>query len=281
QQLIKDLNLKDEDGLQSYFIQRMEKYLNGKGRSIIGWDEILEGGLAPNATVMSWRGVDGGIEAAKLNHDVIMTPGSMGLYFDHKSSVSPDEPLTISGLGKGFSNYMKVYGYDPVPSKLPADQKKFIKGVQGNVWTEYIESAEKVEYMILPKMLALSEIAWGQLDRKNLVNFSEERLPVHLAKFDQNTNYWVPTPIGQTEALLNGATHTISLKAPVAGAKIYYTLDNYRPTENATLYTASFKVNVPEGKKKILKTVVITPSGKRSVVLETVLNNDATETKTK
>lgn len=282
QQLIKDLNLKDEHGLQSYFIQRMEKYLNAKGKSIIGWDEILEGGLAPNATVMSWRGVEGGIDAAKQNHDVIMTPGSMGLYFDHKSSASPDEPLTISGLGSGFSNYSKVYNYDPIPSELPANQKKFIKGVQGNVWTEYIESAEKVEYMILPKMLALSEIAWGQLERKNIANFSEERLPLHLARFDQATaNYWVPTPIGQTAGVLNGKEHTISLKTPVAGAKIYYTLDNYRPTETGTLYTAPFKVSVPDGKKKILKTVVITPSGKRSVVLETVLNNGSTDVKTK
>ncbi|RYF22927.1 MAG: beta-N-acetylhexosaminidase [Flavobacteriales bacterium] len=282
QQLIKDLNLKDEHGLQSYFIQRMEKYLNGKGRSIIGWDEILEGGLAPNATVMAWRGENNAIEAANQHHDVIMTPGWAGYYFDHKSSGSADEPLTISGLGGGGTSFLKVYAYDPVPKGLAKAQHQYIKGVQGNVWSEYMESVEKVEYMVFPKLLALAEVAWSQLERKDSVSFSEERLPIHLAKFEQNAiNYWVPTPIGQTAGVLNGATHTISLKVPVAGAKIYYTLDNYRPTEIGALYTGPVKVNVPEGKKKILKTVVITSSGKRSVVLETILNNGSVDFKTK
>lgn len=278
QQLIKDNNLKDEHGLQSYFIQRIEKYANSKGKSIIGWDEILEGGLAPNATVMSWRGEKGGIEAAKQKHDVIMTPGSMGLYFDHQATNSPDEPLTIGGL----SHYAKVYQYDPVPKELSADEKKYIIGVQGNVWTEYMETPEKVEYMILPKMFALSEIAWGQTDRKNLQNFTEERLPVHLRRIDEaGTNYWAPTPIGQPVQVLNEETVTISLKVPVAGAKIFYTLDGFRPSENAKLYLGEFKVTIPKGQKKVLKTVVIAPSGKRSVVAETILNNGAPDVKTK
>lgn len=282
QKFIKDNNLKDEHGLQSYFIQRIEKYVNGKGRSIIGWDEILEGGLAPNATVMSWRGEAGGIEAAKQSHDVIMTPGSAGLYFDHKASTSPDEPLTISGLGTGFSNFHKVYNYDPVPKELTVDQKKYIIGVQANVWTEYMETPSKVEYMIFPKIFALSEIAWSQVERKDLKNFTEERVPLHLAKLDQTiTNFWVPVPVGQPEKMLNGENFTIELKVPVNGAKIFYTLDNYRPSENATVYTKPIKVNVLQGQKKILKTIVITPSGKRSVVSETTLNNGAPEVKTK
>ncbi|TKC01492.1 beta-N-acetylhexosaminidase [Pedobacter cryotolerans] len=282
QKFIKDNNLKDEHGLQSYFIQRIEKHVNAKGRSIIGWDEILEGGLAPNATVMSWRGEAGGIEAAKQNHDVIMTPGSAGLYFDHKASASPDEPLTISGLGTGFSNFHKVYNYDPVPAVLTAEQKKYIVGVQANVWTEYMETPSKVEYMIFPKIYSLAEIAWTPVEKKDLKNFTEERVPMHLAKLDQtNTNYWVPVPIGQPEKVLNGDSFTIDLKAPIAGAKIYYTLDNYRPSENATAYTNAIKVTVPQGQKKILKTIVVTPSGKRSVVSETILNNGATDVKTK
>ncbi|MES2446293.1 MAG: family 20 glycosylhydrolase [Bacteroidota bacterium] len=282
QKFIKDNNLKDEHGLQSYFIQRIEKHVNAKGRSIIGWDEILEGGLAPNATVMSWRGEAGGIEAAKQNHDVIMTPGSAGLYFDHKASASPDEPLTISGLGNGFSNFHKVYNYDPVPAVLTAEQKKYIVGVQANVWTEYMETPSKVEYMIFPKIYSLAEIAWTPVEKKDLKNFTEERVPVHLAKLDQtNTNYWVPVPIGQPEKVLNGDSFTIDLKAPIAGAKIYYTLDNYRPSENAIAYTNVIKVTVPQGQKKILKTIVVTPSGKRSVVSETILNNGATDVKTK
>lgn len=276
QQFIKDNNLKDEHGLQSYFIQRMEKYINGKGRSIIGWDEILEGGLAPNATVMSWRGEKGGIEAAQQNHDVIMTPGSGGMYFDHKQSTSPDEPLTIGGL----SSYAKVYDYDPVPKELSSDQQKHILGVQANIWTEYIETPSKVEFMLLPRLLSLSEIAWTKLSNKDFKNFSEERAALHLARLDKtNTNYWVPTPIGQAEKTQAGENFTIELKAPVLGAKIFYTLDNYRPSENATLYTDPFKINVPLGQKKILKTIVIAPSGKRSVVTETVYNNGAVEVK--
>lgn len=282
QQFIKDNNLKDEHGLQSYFIQRMEKYINGKGRSIIGWDEILEGGLAPNATVMSWRGEDGGIEAAKQSHDVIMTPGSAGLYFDHKSSTSPDEPLTISGLGNGFSNFHKLYHYDPVPNVLAPEQRKYIIGVQGNVWTEYIETPSKVEYMIFPKILSLAEIAWTPVARKDFKNFTEERVPLHLAKLDKTgINYWVPTAIGQPDKAQTGERFSIELKAPLVGAKIFYTLDNYRPSENATEYTSPINVTVPQGQKRILKTIVIAPSGKRSVVIETVFTNGAPEVKQK
>ena len=276
QQLIKDNNLKDEHGLQSYFIQRIEKYLNGKGRSIIGWDEILEGGLAPNATVMSWRGEKGGIEAATQNHDVIMTPGSAGLYLDHKQSTSTDEPLTIGGL----SNYIKVYNYDPVPKVLTADQQKYIVGVQGNMWTEYMETPEKVEYMLFPRLYSLAEIAWSPVERKDLTNFVEQRVPLHLSRLDRTTtNYWVPTPIGQPEKTVNGENFTVSLKSPIPGSKIYYTMDGFRPAETATLYKGEFKINVPQGQKKTLKTIVIMPSGKRSVVTETIYNNGAPEVK--
>lgn len=278
QQFIKDNNLKDEHGLQSYFIQRVEKYLNSKGRSIIGWDEILEGGLAPNATVMSWRGENGGIDAAKLSHDVIMTPGSGGLYFDHKQSNSTDEPLTIGG----FAPYLKVYNYNPVPKELTTDEQKYVIGVQANLWTEYIETPAKAEYMIFPRIYALAEIAWSQLEKKDEKNFSEERMPLHLARLDRtDTNYWVPTPIGQTEKLINGENISLDLKVPIIGAKIFYTLDGYRPSENATLYNGPISVNVPQGQKKTLKTIVIAPSGKRSVVTETILNNGSIEVKTK
>jgi hexosaminidase len=278
QQFIKDNNLKDEHGLQSYFIQRIERYLNSKGRSIIGWDEILEGGLAPNATVMSWRGENGGIAAAKLSHDVIMTPASSGLYFDHKQSSSPDEPLTIGGLAP----YSKVYNYNPVPKELTFDQQKYIIGVQANLWTEYVETPAKAEYMIFPRIYALAEIAWSQLENKEEKNFNEERIPLHLARLDQtDTNYWVPTPIGLNESVLNGQNFSITLKVPVYGAKIYYTLDGYRPSENATIYTKPLIVDVPKGQKKVLKTIVIAPSGKRSVVTETILNNASAEIKTK
>jgi hexosaminidase len=276
QNLMKEKGLKDEHELQSYFIQTIEKHVNGKGRSIIGWDEILEGGLAPNATVMSWRGEDGGIAAAQQKHDVIMTPGSMGLYIDHKQSNSPDEPVTIGG----FAPYQKIYAYDPIPKVLTADERKYIKGVQANMWTEYIKTPEKAENHAFPRILALSEIAWSPVERKDLKNFSEERLPSHLARLDKmNVNYWVPTPIGQSDKTLTGGDFTIDLKAPVAGAKIYYSIDLSRPSENAFLYTSPIKITVPQGEKRVLKTIVIAPSGRRSVVTETVLNNGAPEVK--
>ncbi|TCC86730.1 beta-N-acetylhexosaminidase [Pedobacter hiemivivus] len=278
QQLIKKLNLKDEHELQSYFIQRIEKYINSKGRRIIGWDEILEGGLAPDATVMSWRGVKGGIAAAQQKHDVIMTPNAGGLYFDHKQSDSADEPTNIGGLAP----YSKSYAYNPVPTELTADEQKYIIGVQANVWTEYIQTSSKVEYFLLPRLFSLSEIAWTQDSRKDFKNFSEERLPLHLARLDKtNTNYWVPTPFGQDKKVLNGEDFNIALKEPVLGSKIYYTFDLTRPSEIGTLYTTPIKITVPKGQKQILKTIVVTAGGKRSVVTETILNNAAPDVKTK
>ncbi|RQO70092.1 beta-N-acetylhexosaminidase [Pedobacter sp. KBW06] len=278
QKLIKKLNLKDEHGLQSYFIQRIEKHVNKRGRSVIGWDEILEGGLAPNATVMSWRGTEGGIAAAKQSHDVIMTPNAGGLYFDHKQSNSPDEPTNIGG----FAPYTSSYAYDPMPKELNADQQKYVIGVQANLWTEYIQTPVKVEYMIIPRVFSLAEIAWSQPERKDLKNFSEERLPLHLARLDQTeTNYWVPTPLGLNERVMNGENFNIELKAPVQGSKIYYTLDLTRPSVNGNLYTNGVKLIVPKGEKRVLKTLVITPAGKQSVVTETILNNGAADVKAK
>ncbi|MEQ7801573.1 family 20 glycosylhydrolase [Pedobacter sp. ASV1-7] len=279
QKLIKQLGLKDEHELQSYFIQRMEKHVNLKGRRIIGWDEILEGGLAPNATVMSWRGTEGGIAAAKQNHDVIMTPGGpVGLYFDHAQSDSKDEPTNIGGMAP----YSLAYNYEPIPKELTADQQKYIIGVQANLWSEYLPTSSKVEYFVLPRMIALSETAWTQPSRKDFKNFSEERLPIHFSNLDKSdANYWVPTPLGQNDKVLNGEQFEISLKEPMPGSKIYYTFDGTRPSELAALYTKPIKTTVSKGKKLVLKTIVITPSGKQSVVKETILNNGAADVKTK
>lgn len=279
QDLIKKLGLKDEHDLQSYFIQRIEKYINSKGRSIIGWDEILEGGLAPNATVMSWRGTEGGIAAAKQNHDVIMTPGGpLGMYIDHKQSNSADEPTNIGG----YAPYSLTYAYDPIPKELTPEQQSHIIGVQANLWTEYIATPEKAEYFLLPRMYSLAEIAWSPVSKKDFTNFSEERLPLHLARLDKsNTNYWVSTPIGQSDKVMNGEDFSLDFKAPIPGSKIYYTLDSSRPSINGTLYRAPLKITVPNGKKLVLKTIVITPSNRTSVVTETILNNGAPDVKTK
>jgi len=156
--------------LQTYFISRIEKYLNSKGRNIIGWDEILEGGLTPNATVMSWRGEDGGVAAAQQHHNVIMTPGKY-CYFDH-SQLKNDDSLTIGG----YLPLDTVYSYEPVPKELNDQEAKYVLGAQGNVWTEYIANNSKLEYMILPRMSALSEVLWSPKEMRNLEDF-KTRLP--------------------------------------------------------------------------------------------------------
>lgn len=269
QQLIKKLKLKDEHGLQSYFIQRMEKFVNSKGRSIIGWDEILEGGLAPNATVMSWRGEAGGIAAAKQNHNVIMTPGSGGLYFDHGQGPRNLEPLNIGGN----EPYPKVYAYNPVPAVLDTAQQKYILGVQANVWTEYIATEDKVQYMIMPRLMALSEVAWTPPAKKDLKNF-DQRLPKHLARTDKaGYNYRVSKAIGATDTLTTGAKLNVDLKAPVEGAKIYYTIDGFKPNENTLLYDHPFTLEIPAGESRELQTIVITPAGHQSLTSRTVVSN--------
>jgi len=174
---IKNENLKDEHGLQSYFISRIEKYINSRGRNIIGWDEILEGGLAPNATVMSWRGEEGGIEAARQNHDVIMTPGNP-VYFDHSQTKNEDS-LTIGG----YNPLEAVYNYEPIPAVLNAEQAKHVLGAQANVWTEYMSYPGKVEYMIFPRIMALSEVLWSPAAKRNWNDF-ERRLPVLFERLD-------------------------------------------------------------------------------------------------
>jgi hexosaminidase len=168
QKRMKENNLKDEHELQSYFVQRIEKYLNSKGKKLIGWDEILEGGLAPNAVVMSWRGEAGGIEAAKQKHGVIMTPGNP-VYFDHSQSENEDS-ITIGG----YNPIEKVYAWDPVPAELSAEDSKFILGAQANVWTEYMDNPRKVEYMIFPRMAALSELLWSKKENKNWALFEKK-----------------------------------------------------------------------------------------------------------
>jgi hexosaminidase len=185
QKRIADEKLKNEDGLQSYFITRIEKFVNSKGKQIIGWDEILDGGLAPNAAVMSWRGTKGGIEAAHQKHNVVMTPGKP-CYFDHYQSKDKDkEPLAIGG----YNPLDSVYAYNPTPKALSADDAKYILGAQGNVWTEYITDFAKVQYMSMPRMAALAEAVWTQPDKKDYKNFIV-RLKKHTKVLDKmGVNY--------------------------------------------------------------------------------------------
>ena len=224
QQMIQDLDLKDEHGLQSYFIQRIEKFVNAKGKKIIGWDEILEGGLAPNATVMSWRGTQGGIDAAKQKHDVIMTPNSHA-YFDYYQSDKPGEPLAIGG----FIPLKKVYSFNPIPKELDAEESKYILGAQANLWTEYIDSEEKVEYMVFPRIFALSEVTWSG-PSENL----EKDYPEFLARVENfmprldalNINYANHLYEIEGRILKENGQVFYELTTPTPGKEIRYSVNN-------------------------------------------------------
>ncbi|CAL1516908.1 family 20 glycosylhydrolase [Chitinophaga sp. MM2321] len=235
---MKQEGLKDAHALQSYFIHRMEKYLNSKGRQIIGWDEILEGGLAPNATVMSWRGIDGGIAAAKQKHDVIMTPGNF-CYFDHYQSQGHNEPLAIGG----FTPVSKVYAYEPIPSELNKDEAKYIKGAQANVWTEYINNTDYLEYMVYPRASALAEVLWSPADKRNYDNFLD-RLKVHVKRLDlKKVNYAKHVFEVTAKVADNGKGGVeVKLDSKLDGGKIFYTTDSTAPAPNGTPYTTPVQI---------------------------------------
>ncbi|MDB4207064.1 family 20 glycosylhydrolase [Flavobacteriaceae bacterium] len=226
QKLIKEKGLKNEHGLQSYFIARMEKYINTKGKQIIGWDEILEGGLAPNATVMSWRGTSGAVEAAKEGHDVILTPGSH-CYFDHYQSEDENEPLAIGG----FLPLEKVYHFNPIPKELTEEESKYVLGAQGNVWTEYMQTEKQVEYMAFPRAVALSEVVWSSPENKNYSDFIN-RLEQYQKRLDQldvnyaNHMYSVKGELKNTEGNV-----TYQLNATSSSYPIYYATDKSAPSK--------------------------------------------------
>ncbi|MCD8268683.1 MAG: family 20 glycosylhydrolase [Parabacteroides sp.] len=249
-----------EERLQSYFVQRMEKYLAGKhGKKIIGWDEILEGGLAPSATVMSWRGEDGGIAAANMDHDVIMTPGSQGMYLDQYEGDYKIEPVTIGGLAL----IEKVYNYNPIPDTLVATGKgQHIIGVQCNNWSEYMYNTDLMEYRMYPRMLALAEIGWSPLNRKDYKDF-ERRLDNALVRLDaHNINYYIPQP-EQPNGSCNFVAFTdkASLEFKTSRPmKVVYTIDGTEPTPESTVYSAPIEFT----ESGVLKIRSVLPSGKMS-----------------
>ncbi len=245
QAIIEREGLKDEHELQSWFIQRIERFLNAHGRNIIGWDEILEGGLAPNATVMSWRGTQGGIEAARQHHNVIMTPTDY-CYFDYYQSLDPDEPLAIGG----YLPLEKVYGYEPIPEELSAEEAKYIIGVQGNVWTEYLPTPAKVEYMAFPRACALAEVAWTPAERKDYDDFLN-RLATHLERL-QALGVNVAVKIYDARATAyagDGKGIRIELGPKIQGLELHYTLDGTEPSPQSPRYDQPFilEKQVPAG----------------------------------
>lgn len=232
QSVMRREGLKNEDELQSYFIRRMEGFLKTKGKKLIGWDEILEGGLAPDATVMSWRGIKGGIEAAHQGHDVIMSPNTF-CYLDYYQSDAPGEPLAIGGK----LTVEKVYSFDPIPDELPAETHKHILGGQGNIWTEYIATLPKLRYMAYSRMLALSEVLWTPMAKKAFLPFAL-RLNKHI-DFWKTKNIEFANHLFEVKPALNTKNEglEVSLTPLVPWGEIRYTLDGTLPKNTSPVYT--------------------------------------------
>ncbi len=244
QMRIEEEGLNDEHELQSYFIKRIEEFLLTKNKNIIGWDEILEGGLAPNAAVMSWRGIEGGITAAKQKHNVIMTPTSY-MYFDYYQGDPTLEPFAIPH-GRVVS-LQRVYSYEPIPEELTPQEAKYIKGVQGNIWSEFIHSPDNVEYMGFPRAAALAEIAWTESENKEWENFKRkmetqykryQNMGINYAKSAYNVRHRVDVDT-------TAQTATISFETDSYNPQIYYTLDGSEPTPEKLEYLNPFPVNKP------------------------------------
>ena len=250
-----------EERLQSYVITRMEGVLAKYGKKIIGWDEILEGGLSPDATVMSWRGEEGGIASALQDHDVIMTPGGNGMYLDHYQGDSKIEPVAIGG----YTTLEKTYSYNPTPDTLVAMKKDhFVKGVQTNIWTEYLYNVDLVEYRMYPRVLALSEIGWTNVDRKNFDDFAR-RINNAYVRLDQHAvNYHIPQPEqpkGSCNfvAFVDSTSLEFKTTRPV---KMVYTVDGTEPTAQSAEYTAPLTFT----ETTTLKIASALPSGKLSPI---------------
>jgi hexosaminidase len=232
--------LKNVEELQSYFIKRMEKFINAHGKRLIGWDEILEGGLAPEATVMSWRGVKGGLEAAEQGHDVVMTPGTH-CYFDHYQGPQNEEPLAIGG----YLPLNKVYQFDPVVDTMTPEEAKFVLGGQANLWSEYISTESHSEYMIFPRLAALAETVWSPKELRNWDDFSE-RIKKMMHRYDlMGINYaksaYLVTATSKVD--LENKSVSISLQNEFPCSDIRYVLEDKDLNKDATKYTGPIEIN--------------------------------------
>ena len=277
---IKELGIKGdakhskEEYLQSFIINHAEKFLNEHGRQIIGWDEILEGGLAPNATVMSWRGEGGGIEAAKQKHDVIMTPNTY-LYFDYYQTKDVEnEPL---GIG-GYLPIERVYSYEPMPASLTPEEQKYIVGVQANHWSEYIPTFSHLQYMALPRWAALAEIQWTNPDKKNYENFLS-RLPQLIKLYDaEGYNYATHVFDVKANFIANSATGTVDVVMnTIDDAPIHYTLDGTEPTAASPVADSILVIK----ENCTLNALAIRPTGKSRMLTEKILFSKSTSKPTK
>ncbi len=239
---IRELGLKDEEAMQSYMLKRLEKFLEAHDRKLIGWDEIIEGGLPPQAAVMSWRGTEGGIEAATHGHDVVMAPGHT-LYLDFLQTDLPGEP---PGRPK-FTPMQKIYAFDPVPEQLTPEQRKHVLGVQANVWTEHMRLFERVQHNVFPRMAALAEIAWSPVEGKNYDDFLA-RLPAQLQRYKALGIPYAQTALSvamQRQDDRSAGTVQAELSNPMGYADIRYTTDGSTPTAQSPAYNSPLTLPVP------------------------------------
>ena len=255
--------------LQSYMIQEAAKYLKEKGKRIIGWTEILEGGLVPDATLMSWIGESGGIEAAHQHHDVIMTPNTY-LYFDYyQSKKVEDEPLAIGG----YLPIEKTYNYEPMPKELTEEEQQYIKGVQANLWTEYIPVFSQVQYMVLPRLGAAAEVQWTDPSKKDYKDFLR-RVPHLVAVYDcYGWNYATHVYDVNVDMKADTVNHVLNVQlSTMADDPIYYTLDGQDPTEKSLKYTKPFTID----QSVVLKTMAVHPDRTSKISVDTIRFNKAT-----
>lgn len=257
QEKIKKENLQNENELQSYFVNRIGTYLQSKGRKMLGWDEIMEGGLPQNAIVMSWRGEESGIKAAKMHHDVIMSPNNY-MYLDYYQANQEAEPVNIHG----YLPLELVYSYEPLSPRIPEENHKYIVGVQGNIWMEFIHSQAKLDYMAFPRLAAIAEIGWSTDVKKNFLDF-QDRLSHNLNWLDiKNVNFRIPEPIGLKNIETIENELSVKLEPSIKGAEIYYTLNGDDPMENGILYISPIKIDLSNKNKVELNCIVRTMSGR-------------------
>ncbi len=235
QKRIKDESLKDEFELQSYFIHRMEEYINSKGKTIIGWSEIMEGGIAPNAVLESWLGVKGGVEVAKQKHKVIMSPYSH-LYLDGINVEPKYKDMEPLGQRYCWTTTEKIYSFEPTPDTIPEMYHPYFIGAEGTMWTEYIATDEHIEYMLLPRLSALSEICWTNNHLKDYVNF-KHRLNSQLLRYTaMEANYRIPHPEGLQDAMMVSMGDSIQIINPTNITQIRYTCDGSEPNKDSEIY---------------------------------------------
>lgn len=267
--IMKENKIHEVEKVQGWFNRKMEEFLQSKGKKLIGWDEILEGGISNASTVMSWRGEVGGIEAASHGNDVVMSPHNY-VYLDYGQNIkpySPYEPIMICC----YLPIEQVYNYNPLPNELAKEKHKHILGVQANLWTEYITTAAKAEYALFPRLLALSEIAWVPSERKDYSHFMK-KISAHFSRLDeQSINYRIPSPTGLSENKIakKGNKVQLSLESIVPRSTIHYTLDGHMPDETSSIYTQP--IVIPIGRNIRVRAITLAPNRRKSAPVEYVV----------